>query len=104
MGCCYNHGSGVDVNIEKAFELYKIAAEGGNSSAQKSLASLYEQGKGTEKDINSAFYWYSKAFENGCQEIKDRLDRLSKQQQSDNGNYTFLLILILFDLLLIHYY
>ena len=46
---------------EKAFDLYKMAAEGGNVDAQKCLATLYEKGEGTQKNIDSAIYWYKKA-------------------------------------------
>ncbi len=39
----YDNGIVVDVDKEKAFDLYKIAANKGNSNAQKSIAYLYEQ-------------------------------------------------------------
>jgi len=38
-----------ELNKEKAFDVYIMAAEGGNVNAQRKLASLYEQGKGSEK-------------------------------------------------------
>jgi TPR repeat protein len=57
-----------------------VAAKGGNVDAQRSLAFLYEQGDGTEKNLENSIYWYKKAEENGCQEAKESLDILLKQQ------------------------
>ncbi|GBC26828.2 kinase-like domain-containing protein [Rhizophagus irregularis DAOM 181602=DAOM 197198] len=76
-----NNGIQFDISKEKVCELYKIAAEGGNVEAQKSLASLYGRGEGTEKNIELAIYWYNKAAENGCQESKDNLDILLEEQE-----------------------
>ena len=49
LGYFYDNGIVVDINKEKAFELYKMAAEKGNVDAQKSLAALYQQGEGPKK-------------------------------------------------------
>ncbi|CAI2169504.1 18939_t:CDS:2 [Funneliformis geosporum] len=50
VGYYYEHGIVVNINKDKAFELYKIAAKGDNNNAQKRLAYLYEQdGIGIEK-------------------------------------------------------
>ncbi|GES75152.1 kinase-like domain-containing protein [Rhizophagus clarus] len=90
LGELYELGQDLDIfmNMElelimirkKAFELYKMAAEGGNIDAQKYLASLYEKGECTQRDIDSAIYWYKKVIENGHQEFKENLDKLLYQQ------------------------
>ena len=72
----------ININKEKAFDLYKTAAKKGNVDAQRSLASLYELGEGTEKNIEKAIYWYKKAKENGCLEAKESLNVLLKQQET----------------------
>ena len=74
-----NKGIGTEINNEKEFDLYIIAAEKENNNhAQKSLAFLYEQ----EKSLDKAIYWYKKAIENGCQEAKENLSVLLKQQKN----------------------
>ncbi|UZO02429.1 uncharacterized protein OCT59_020910 [Rhizophagus irregularis] len=49
LGNIYCHG--YEIDKEKAFDLYKFAAEGGNIDAQLALASLYTRCEGTEKNI-----------------------------------------------------
>jgi TPR repeat protein len=60
----YQHGyNTVQIDLPKCFELYKRAAEGGNSEAQISLALCYRDGDGT-KTIQSEFEkWLQKAVE-----------------------------------------
>ncbi|RIA85895.1 hypothetical protein C1645_830123 [Glomus cerebriforme] len=65
LGCIYDHGIEIDIDNEKAFELYKIAAKRGNFDAQKCLASLYEKGECVQKEADSAINWYKKVVENG---------------------------------------
>ncbi len=73
LGYCYSHGIGTEVNNERAFESYKIAAKRGHNIAQYNLALLYENVK---KDLNEAFYWYNKAIENGNLDAKYQLGYL----------------------------
>ena len=80
VGYYYDHGIVVEVDKERALDLYKMAAKEGNNNAQKSLAYLYEQSEETETNLDDAIYWYKKAIDNGCQESKKRLDNLLKQQ------------------------
>ncbi|CAB5213157.1 unnamed protein product [Rhizophagus irregularis] len=70
------HGYEIDINKEKAFDSYKIAAEGGNIDAQLALASLYARGDGTEKNIEAAVYWYKIVNENSKEEYLDTLLKL----------------------------
>ena len=47
----YDYGIETDINNEKAFDLYNIAAKGENVNAQKCLAVLYKEGKGVQEDV-----------------------------------------------------
>eukprot|EP00961_Rhodomonas_salina_P273973 3701746-Rhodomonas_salina.1 len=58
MGEMYKHGKGVDVDIDKARELFTIAAAGGDAAAQRNLAFLYASGIGMEEDRMRAILYY----------------------------------------------
>lgn len=52
----------IAAEAEKAFPLYKIAAEEGHSGAQYGLGCLYSRGLGgCERDEEKALYWYAMA-------------------------------------------
>lgn len=67
MAECYKTGKGVEMNLEKAFELYKFSAEKGELHSQLNLAICYYNGSGTQRDPVLAFEWHKKAAEKGCQ-------------------------------------
>src|SRR6185312_572564 len=50
LGVCYEYGTGVEKDEQKAVELYKKAAEQGDAGAQCNLANGYYNGTGVEKD------------------------------------------------------
>ena len=54
LGLVYAQGWGVSVDINKAAELFRMAADAGNPVAQLSPALLYERGQGVPKDAQSA--------------------------------------------------
>ena len=60
IGLMYEKGNGVEQDLEKAFQFYKIAAENNISAAQLNLAILYNLGEGVEQNIEQAVYWYKK--------------------------------------------
>lgn len=65
LASLYHHGQGVELNEEKAFSLYKIAASNThapNAYAAYELGNMYKTGKGTEKDIEASEQWYRKAY------------------------------------------
>lgn len=52
---------GLEKNPEQAFHYFSIAAEKGDTKAQRNLADLYSTGDGVEKDLKKAAYWRQKA-------------------------------------------
>ncbi|CAI2182807.1 20723_t:CDS:2, partial [Funneliformis geosporum] len=74
----YQNGSGIENDLEKAFELYQKLAKDeyidakydlaksnqNNSDAQYHLAECYQNGWGTKKDLKNAFHWYQESVKN----------------------------------------
>lgn len=58
---CYDFGIGTRKNNRKAFELYKIAAQKGDSISQYNLSLMYQDGRTFRKNLVRAFYWMAKA-------------------------------------------
>ena len=63
-------GHDIKISQEKAFKLYKIAAEKGLAKAQYALAECYYKGNGVDKDEEKAFDWYLKAASQGLPEAQ----------------------------------
>ncbi len=64
FGLAYAHDKGywgLQRNPEKAFELYKLAAEGGNAHALCCVGICYARGLGVQQDDEQAVQWYMKA-------------------------------------------
>ena len=61
----YERGEGVKQDFNKAFALYKRAAEKGHNLAQESVGTYYLIGQGTAKDEKKAFLWSMKSAEQG---------------------------------------
>lgn len=73
-GYCYNAGNGTEKNLEKAFEYFMIAAEGGDMDGQFQVGSFYFEGKGNVTvDYAKAVYWLAKSAEQGCKWAYPRL-------------------------------
>lgn len=65
LAFCYRQGDGVEQNYKEALELYRKAADKGNSHGQHGLATLYYHGLGSEKKVSEAIKWWRKAAEQG---------------------------------------
>ena len=63
LGLCYGEGIGIERDYEKAFQLFKLAAEKGNIPALYSCGYCYKHGRGVEKDHQKAMECYNKAME-----------------------------------------
>ena len=65
LGHMYYEGLGVEVDYKKAFELYTLAAEGGNATAQTAIGWMYYLGLGTDKDDEKSAKWTLEAAKQG---------------------------------------
>ena len=54
---------GLEVSLEKAFDIYTKAAELGCAASQFFLGEAYSFGEGVESDDDKAFFWYKKSAE-----------------------------------------
>ncbi|MGQ7790971.1 peptidoglycan-binding protein [Faunimonas sp. B44] len=61
----FAEGLGVEQDLAKAAEWYRLAAEAGLAPAQYRLGSIYEKGLGVPKDLARAQDWYRRASESG---------------------------------------
>ncbi|MBJ86170.1 MAG: hypothetical protein CMJ11_06250 [Pelagibacterales bacterium] len=65
LGYMYNSGYGVEEDIHRAVEFYKLSANSENDLAQFELGNVYQYGhEDLEIDYNLAVYWYELAFKN----------------------------------------
>ena len=65
LGYMYEHGLGMERNIEKAIELYKKAIQKDHRDAMYNLASMYDYGEGVEHNYKKAIKLYKKGIELG---------------------------------------
>ena len=57
------HAPGLEYDYERAFALYKAAAEAGEKEAMHALSGMYRDGKGTARDREKADFWRAQARE-----------------------------------------
>ena len=62
LGCCHEKGLGCERDLEKAYDWYLLAAEGGRADAQMKVGYLTETLK---NDITNAVVWYRRGAEGG---------------------------------------
>jgi len=65
LGRCYFYGYGPEQNFNRAFELYLIAANLGNSVAMRFVGYCYKFGKGVEQNHEKASEYFLKGAEMG---------------------------------------
>lgn len=65
LGYCYEQGTGVVLNSQKAFELYKYAADHGSARGCICVANCYMYGTYVDKSAAEALNWFTKAAEAG---------------------------------------
>jgi TPR repeat protein len=63
LGTWYLHGKGdlVKLDLTRAIELIRAAAEAGNIEAMYDLAVSYDKGAGNVRDLERAFEWFLRA-------------------------------------------
>ena len=57
VGDAYLRGIGVEKNLTKAADYYRLAAIAGNAKAQQNLSWLYQYGKGVDRNLTIAYGW-----------------------------------------------
>lgn len=65
LGMCLEYGFGCDVDLESAYNMYKLAADMDYPDAINNLGGCYFYGHGTKKDLNAAFCHFKRASELG---------------------------------------
>ena len=66
---------------DRAFDILRPLAQGGNVQAQDRLAEMYAGGMGVPRDINQAYIWYSLAALRGSTTARAERERISKLLQ-----------------------
>ncbi|MCR5058563.1 MAG: sel1 repeat family protein [Clostridiales bacterium] len=61
LGRCYETGSGVEKDLEQAYEWYRKAAAGGDVNAWLALAKMFDTGTYVGRDPKEAAMWLSRA-------------------------------------------
>jgi serine/threonine protein kinase len=73
LGMAYAQGEGVRQDKEKAFKLYRMAAQRGNATAQHNLGTCYYHGEGVAQDEAEAAKWFRSAAESGIADAQHNL-------------------------------
>ena len=63
LGYLLYNGYGVGRDTHRAVDLWRVAADAGDSAAQWHLGSAYETGIGVERSLSEAYAWYQCAIE-----------------------------------------
>jgi hypothetical protein len=76
LGRIYEHGEGVEQDLEKAFHYYLASAEtSSNSKKPTNLGDLYAKGIVVPKDAAKAFYYYLTAANQGQAYAKEKVGK-----------------------------
>ena len=83
LALMYEYGEGVTKDYKKAMELFKQAADGGNSTAMINIGYNYEFGEcGQKMDLKKALKWYKKAEKNDDDDAKELIQRVQSKLES----------------------
>lgn len=87
LGLMYHQGIGIEVDYERAMQLYALSAQQGLSRAQVNLALMYDRGEGTAQDYREAYYWYRQAAEQGNADGQYALGTMNFYGQGRSTDY-----------------
>jgi TPR repeat protein len=73
LGFIYRNGRGVPIDMVRAREYYRLAAQGGYAPAQNTYARFLAAGTGGDKNEQEAIKWFSEAAKNGDKNAKSNL-------------------------------
>jgi hypothetical protein len=76
LGTRYLEGRGLERNVEMAFFLFTLAAEGDDADGLNNLGRMHEQGLGTQRDQQKAIEYYKESAKKGNQLARANLVRL----------------------------
>ena len=65
LGNCFYFPTGVQKNLPKAVQLFRVAAEMGHSPSQHNLGVCLQRGEGVQSDLVEAFTWFKRAADVG---------------------------------------
>ncbi len=86
LGLLYEHGRGVEKNLERAAELYEHGADLGNREAQNNLGTFLMQGMGLPQDKRRAFSLFQSAAEQGYGVAMRNLGNCYQYAYGTDGN------------------
>lgn len=86
LGLLYEHGRGVEKNLEKAAELYEHGADLGNREAQNNLGTFLMQGMGLPQDKRRAFSLFQSSAEQGYGVAMRNLGNCYQYAYGTDGN------------------
>lgn len=75
----YETGLGVEQDIDRAGELFKVAAEAGNAEAQYALSVMYETGVGQPQDTVQSLHWLQLS---ASQQYQPAVEKIATNQSS----------------------
>ncbi|RAP26348.1 hypothetical protein DID78_06850 [Candidatus Marinamargulisbacteria bacterium SCGC AG-343-D04] len=79
LGWMYQHGKGVEKDLNEALRLYLLAADKGEANAQNNLACMLRDGKGVDQDLNEAIRLYTLAAKQGDKDAQYNLGNMYRQ-------------------------
>lgn len=82
LAMMYEHGNGVETDLERAAYWYGRTAESGDKDAQLTYAMLLALGKGVKEDLPAACHWATRSFHQGNANAIQALQIVRAQTES----------------------